>query len=488
MTTIRTRRFFLIAVVLILVVLLVSTACVVGSPVVSSTSLTLAPTAGQVCTTVQVSGSGFGDKETVAVTFDTTRIAKTQATKSGMLSTSFMVPQTSQPGNHTVTATGKSSGRSASATFQVVRPTTTYWSQFGSTAAGGRANSADSTINPSNVAQLTGDWSATLTGGGGIPAVAVSGDTVYAEDGSGIYALSAACGKLKWFSSTMGRGGTVSSDISPAVANGMVYAGGGDNRIYAFDAQTGATRWTFNLDVEMLSSPTVANGVVYSTDRGGHVYALDGRRGTVRWRFQVAVGDSIAQTPAAANDTLYFVTLDGIAYALDARTGTERWQSAIGSPGEGVTVPAVDNGVLFVTASAAATRGAVVALSATTGATKWIAHTPFYGTNGLAVANGMIYVSTISHGVSAFDEATGVLKWQVSVAMGESAPAVANGVVYIGAGTADLYALDATTGAKLATVGNCGTQPYSSPVVANGVVYIGCGTILDAFHLPGTNP
>ncbi|MGE5333072.1 MAG: PQQ-binding-like beta-propeller repeat protein [Nitrososphaerota archaeon] len=453
----------------------------------SSTSLTLAPTAGQVCTTVQVSGSGFGDKETVAVTFDATRIATTQATKSGMLFTSFMVPQTSQPGNHTVTATGKSSGRSASATFHVVRPTTTFWSQFGSTAAGGRANSADSTINPRNVAQLTWDWSATLTGGGGIPGVAVSGDTVYAEDGAGIYALGAACGKLKWFSSTMGRGATVSSYISPAVANGMVYAGGGDNRIYAFDAQTGATRWTFNPQVEMLSSPTVANGMVYSTDRGGNVYALDGRSGAVRWSFH-AVGDSIGQTPAVANGTVYFNTIGGIAYALDARTGTQRWQSAVGSSSEGVTVPAVDNGVLFVTASAAPTRGAVVALNATTGARKWIAYTPFYGTNGLAVANGMIYVSTISHGVSAFDEATGALKWQVSVAMGDSAPAVANGVVYVGAGTADLYAFDATTGAKLATFGDCGTEPDSSPVVANGVVYIGCGSILGALHLPGTNP
>jgi len=373
--TIRSGRIFLIAVVLIPVVLLVSTACAVGSPVVRSTSLTLAPTAGQVCTTVQVSGSGFGDKEPVAVTFDATRIATTKATKSGMLFTSFMVSQTSRPGNHTVTATGRSSGRSASATFQVVRPTTTFWSQFGSTAAGGRANSAESTITPSNAAQLTEDWSADLLGGGGIPGVAVAGDTVYAEDGAGIYALQAACGKLLWFSSTMGRGATVSSYISPAVANGMVYAGGGDNHLYAFDAQTGATRWTFNLNVETLSSPTVVNGVVYSTDRGGHVYALDDRTGAVLWSFQ-AMGDSIAQAPAVANGTVYFVTIGGIAYALNARTGAQRWQSAIGSPGEGVAVPAVDHGALFVTASAASPQGAVVALNATTGATKWIAHTP----------------------------------------------------------------------------------------------------------------
>jgi outer membrane protein assembly factor BamB len=337
---------------------------------------------------------------------------------------------------------------------------------------------------------LTLDWSAVLNGGGGIPGVAVSGSVVYADDGAGIDALDAVSGKLLWFSSTMGGGSTVSSDVSPAVANGMVYAGGGDNHVYAFDAQTGATRWTFNPNGQLLSSPAVANGVVYSADRRGHVYALNGTSGAVLWSFQVGVGNGIDQMPAIANGTVYFVTLDGIAYALNASTGTQLWQSAIGSPGEGINVPAVDNGVVFVISGAhsASTQGEVVALDATTGATKWVANTPFYGTNGLALANGMIYVSTISHGVYAFDEATGALKWKVSVGMGYSAPAVANGVVYVGAGTAYVYAFDATTGATLATVGTCGTQPYSSPVVANGVVYIGCGTIFGAFHLPGTTP
>jgi outer membrane protein assembly factor BamB len=366
----------------------------------------------------------------------------------------------------------------------------TDWPQFGFSAVGGRNNAAETRITTSNVAQLTQDWTATLNGGGGIPGAAVSGGTVYADDGTGIDALDAATGKLLWFSSTMGGGSTVSSYISPAAANGMVYAGGGDNRVYAFDAQTGASRWTFNPNGQLLSSPAVANGVVYSADRGGHVYALDGTSGTVLWSFQVAVGDSIDQSPAVANGAVYFVTLDGSAYALNASTGAQLWQSTIGSPGEDVNVPAVDNGVVFVVSGAPypSTQGEVVALDATTGATKWVANTPFYGTSGVALANGTIYVSTISNGVYAFDEATGAPKWQVSVAMGYSAPAVANGVVYVGAGTAYVYAFDAATGATLAAVGNCGTQPYSSPVVANGVVYIGCGTIFGAFHLPGTTP
>jgi eukaryotic-like serine/threonine-protein kinase len=489
MAHIRRHRFSLVVVVLVLVALLVPAAWAVRSAAASGAALTLSPTSGQAGTTAQVSGSGFGHKETIKVTFDAAVVATATATSDGTFFTSFAVPQAAQPGNHTVTGTGQRSGRSASATFQVVSAIGN-WLQFGYSAQGGRANPFETTITTANVAQLTLDWSAPLGGGGGIPGEAVYGSTVYADDGTGIDALDAATGKLLWFSSTMGGGSTASSYISPAVDNGVVYVGGGDNHIYAFDAQTGATRWTFNPNGQIGSSPTVANGVVYNTANVGHVYALDGTSGAVLWNFQVGAGDGVGQTPAVANGVVYFVTVDGIAYALNASTGAQLWQSHIGSPGEGINMPAVDNGVVFVVSAAPypSTQGEVVALDATTGTTKWTAYTPFYGTSGLALANGMIYVSTISNGVYAFDEATGALKWQVSVAMGFSAPAVANGVVYVGAGTAYVYAFDAATGATLATVGNCGTQPYSSPTVANGVVYIGCALTLGAFHLPGTTP
>lgn len=514
LATIRSRRVSLVLAALVLVALLLPTVWIVRTVAANGVTLTISPTSGQAGITVQVSGSGFGHKEIVDVSFDTTLVAAalSSASKSGIFSASFVVPQSAQPGSHTVTATGQNTGSTALATFQIPSPTATPtpllsptplpspsptpppvptdWPQFGFGPAGGRYNSAETSITTSNVAQLTQDWSAPLNGGGGVPGAAVSGSVIYADDGTGIDALDAATGKLLWFASTMGGGSTVSSDISPAVANGMVYAGGGNNVLYAFDAQTGATRWTFNPNGQLLSAPAVANGVVYSGDRGGHVYALDGTTGAVLWSFQVNVGDGVTDTPAIANGAAYFVSENGIAYALSASTGAQLWQSAIGSPGEGVNVSAVDNGVVFVVSGAPSpsTQGEVVALDATTGATKWVAHTPFYGTNGLALANGVIYVSTVSNGVSAFDEATGALKWQVSVGMGYSAPTVANGVVYVGAGTAYVYAFDATTGATLATVGNCGTQPYSSPVVANGVVYIGCGTIFGAFHLPGTTP
>jgi hypothetical protein len=89
MSAIRTRRVSLIAAALIIVALLVPTVWAVRSAVASGATLTLSPTSGQAGTTVQVSGSGFGHRETVNVSFDSTGVASAQASKSGTFSTTL---------------------------------------------------------------------------------------------------------------------------------------------------------------------------------------------------------------------------------------------------------------------------------------------------------------------------------------------------------------------------------------------------------------
>lgn len=50
---------------------------------------------------------------------------------------------------------------------------------------------------------------------------------------------------------------------SPTVANGVVYIGSDDGKLYAFDARTGMRRWTALTGKGIFSSPAVADGVVY---------------------------------------------------------------------------------------------------------------------------------------------------------------------------------------------------------------------------------
>lgn len=487
----RARWIVALSMALALAVALVPAFMAVHSALASSASITLSPTSGAAGATVQVAGSGYRRSESVSVTFDGAAVATSVANRNGAFSASFTAPQSAQPGNHTVTATGAKSHLAASATFQIISVSHTGdWPQFGYAAQGGRDNVGETTLSPSNVAQLTQDWS--FNARGTVASVAVVNGVVYADDGMGVDAINATTGAQLWASSTMGSGATESSDVAPAVANGVVYANGGDNQVYAFDAQTGATLWTFNTHIELISSPTVANGLVYITADSGIIYALNATTGAITWSYLTNISDTIAETPAVANGAVYFVTSRGVAYALNASTGALLWSETVGDNGPPSTAPAYDNGVIYMVTGAAypSTQGEIIALNATTGVVIWTAFTSFYNMEGLALANGDVYASVVGSGggVYAFDEATGALKWHDQLAIGNSTPAAANGVIYVGAGTAYAYALDANTGATLATLGNCGIQPYTAPAVAAGVVYAGCATTLNAYHLPGATP
>ena len=63
-------------------------------------------------------------------------------------------------------------------------------------------------------------------------------------------------------------------EIVASVANGVVYIGTFDSRVYGFDAvgtmncsgtpKTGATLWSFHTGSSIFSAPAIANGVVYT--------------------------------------------------------------------------------------------------------------------------------------------------------------------------------------------------------------------------------
>jgi outer membrane protein assembly factor BamB len=137
-------------------------------------------------------------------------------------------------------------------------------------------------------------WSAPVALGGQIrtaPAVAngvvyvgtIFDNKLYAFDAAGNTGCSGSpkvCNPLWTTSAT----GSVGIDSSPAVANGVVYVGSHDNKLYAFDAAgtTGCSGspkvcnplWTFAAGAQVNSSPAVTNGVVYVGSGDTKLYAL----------------------------------------------------------------------------------------------------------------------------------------------------------------------------------------------------------------------
>jgi outer membrane protein assembly factor BamB len=165
-----------------------------------------------------------------------------------------------------------------------------------------------STINASNISQLTTAWTVPITVGGnfsGITANAVILDgTVYYQDmQSNVFALDRGTGEEVWRTDfnipSNGPNGV-------AVAYGMVFAATGDTSVaFALDAKTGAQIWQndiSNNDFECIDmAPLVYDNIVYiSTNpnntthgnyRGGArgiLYALDAATGTTLWTFDTS--------------------------------------------------------------------------------------------------------------------------------------------------------------------------------------------------------
>jgi outer membrane protein assembly factor BamB len=146
---------------------------------------------------------------------------------------------------------------------------------------------------------------------------------------------------------------------------------------------------------------------------------------------------------------------------------------------------AVVNGIVYVTSYG----GVLYALDAQTGALKWS-----YATGSSmqldtpAVAGGLVYFGTLDDNVYALDALTGVLKWRYNTggAIYDS-PTIANGVLYIGAATSThtLFALDAKSGAlKWSFTPASGYGNFSTPMVYNSMVYVGSDN-QDVFALDG---
>lgn len=90
------------------------------------------------------------------------------------------------------------------------------------------------------------------------------------------------------------------------LADGLVYAASGD-------------LWNCLTDSKIDSSPVVADGTVYIGSNDHRMYALDARTGRLIWRRDV--DGEVDSRPAVADETVYIGSDDGKVYAVNASTG-----------------------------------------------------------------------------------------------------------------------------------------------------------------------
>jgi eukaryotic-like serine/threonine-protein kinase len=339
-------------------------------------------------------------------------------------------------------------------------------------------NTDEHILSTGNVSRLTQAWAAPVEGAIGISSPAVANGMVYIGSfDHKIYAFDAATGRRVWATPTKD---TIYS--SPAVANGVVYIGSADYNVYALNASSGHILWTFPTGGVVGSSPAVVDGVVYIGSSDHKMYALDSTSGHMIWTFPT--GSNINSSPAVLDGVIYFGSYDHKMYAIDASSGKLIW--AVPVAGAIFDSPAVDNGIVYIGTRENST---LYAMNISTGKINWTMSTGDYINSSPAIAYGTVYVGAKNGTLYAFDAFTGKTKWtaiNIPGAEVASSPTIANGVVYAGSWNRHFYVFDAYNGNMLwYTITGDGIE--SSPTVFNGVVYIGSRDHkLYAFKLPNS--
>lgn len=223
-------------------------------------------------------------------------------------------------------------------------------------------------------------------------------------------------------------------------------------------------KWAFGIPnvTQSRSQPAIVGDRLYMASASGSVYALDARTGCTHWTYtaQSGVRTAISVGPAGGNRyAIYFADAQARAYAVDADTGAEIWSTKVDDhPAARATgAPTLHDGRLYVVTSgvseetAAAMpdyecckfRGSLTALDAATGAVVWKTYTvdepkprgtstsgkPLWGPAGSPIwsaptidtKRGLIYAATgnayadplpkTSDSIVAFDLKTGKIRW-----------------------------------------------------------------------------
>ncbi|WP_338787246.1 PQQ-binding-like beta-propeller repeat protein [Metabacillus sp. FJAT-53654] len=202
------------------------------------------------------------------------------------------------------------------------------------------------------------------------------------------------------------------------------------------------------------------------------------------WTYRTP-GTILTSSPAIVDGIVYIGTRDEdgnkhhAIHAVDQKTGNKLWQ--VKADAQVQSSPAVAEGIVY----ASTIRGTLYAMDAKTGKMiweksvgkdevqrAWMYYSP-------TVENGVVYqaYSTGSGGaMMAIDARTGKELWNSPLAGGwivESTPVVKDGKVYVGADGGWLIALDAKSGKEIWRQKPAGGWMHSMPSISDGRVYMG---------------
>jgi len=317
-------------------------------------------------------------------------------------------------------------------------------------------------------------WSLSLAGAGVGFQPVVAGNSLFAaaRDGT-VVRVDPASGQVQWRSNA-GQPliGGVGSDGETTVVAGQ------DGSLIALD-RDGARKWSVPSGAEVVTVPSVALGLVLVRTSDNRVAAFDADTGKRRWTFQRQGPPLVLrQTSLIAMDaTAAYVGLPGgRLVSLSLETGALRWEAAVAMPRGSNEIERIADVVGSPLLSgreicAVAFQGRVGCFETSSGRARWARD--LSSSSGLDLDANLLVVPDERGEVQAFSR-SGASVWRQDKLRqrGLSAPLLMPRFVLVGDSTGLVHALVRDDGAIAARLGTDGSAIVAAPVAAGGLAIV----------------
>lgn len=116
------------------------------------------------------------------------------------------------------------------------------------------------------------------------------------------------------------------SKTTPTVSDTLVYVGGYDGSVRAYDVTSGAPKWRVQTAGAIAGQILLLGDKVYVGSEDKQLYCLTADKGTQVWKFEAE--EPIYSSPVSDGASIYFGCGSGAFYSVDAKTGTQNWKNS----------------------------------------------------------------------------------------------------------------------------------------------------------------
>jgi outer membrane protein assembly factor BamB len=317
-------------------------------------------------------------------------------------------------------------------------------------------------------------WTASVGAAGNYSFTPASvGDSIYAAaaDGS-LSRVESATGRTVW---RINAGTPLTAGVG--ADSSTIAVGGANGQLLAFDAN-GKQRWKAQASSEILSAPAVGQGLVVVRSLDNKIAAYDAETGVRRWFLQRTSPPLTLRTAPGitlSGQTAYIAMPGGRLLAVAIANGAPRWEAVVGDPRGATELERIaDVSGLPVVAGrdvcAAAYQGRVGCFDISTGAPRWTK--AFSSTVGVAADERFVFAADEHGVVNSFTRESGGSVWRNNklANRGLSAPVSYGRAVAVGDYQGYIHFLSREDGSFLARVATDGSHITGTPIVSGSLI------------------